>query len=120
MIIKEIIKDCELKEPTKINCVFTLKGDKVSIKIEISGLLSANCDRCLENFNKDINIVEKRDIKFDEFGEEFDISEEVFQDILLSLPMKFLCSETCKGICPECGKNLNYEECSCKTTDEHG
>lgn len=34
-------------------------------------------------------------------------------DILLELPSKFLCKESCKGLCPKCGKNLNEGECSC-------
>jgi len=112
--IKELIKDCKFNEPVEIKCTFILKPDKVTLNIEISGLLSANCDRCLENFTRTIKITEKRDIKFDEFGEEFNISEEAFQDILLSLPMKFLCSEDCKGLCPICGQNLNFGKCNCE------
>ncbi|MGN0470730.1 MAG: YceD family protein [Acutalibacteraceae bacterium] len=36
-------------------------------------------------------------------------------DILLELPSKFLCKESCKGLCPKCGKNLNEGECNCDT-----
>lgn len=35
-------------------------------------------------------------------------------DILLELPSKFLCKESCKGLCPKCGKNLNEGSCSCQ------
>ncbi|MGB9809870.1 MAG: YceD family protein, partial [Caldanaerobacter sp.] len=37
--------------------------------------------------------------------------------VILSLPMKFLCKEDCKGLCPICGTNLNYGSCSCKRED---
>ncbi len=35
------------------------------------------------------------------------------EQFLLAQPMKYLCSEDCKGLCPVCGKNLNYEKCGC-------
>jgi len=33
--------------------------------------------------------------------------------VLLTLPMQRVCSEDCKGICPECGLNRNLKECAC-------
>ncbi|MFN3966192.1 MAG: hypothetical protein ACK4JE_00635, partial [Endomicrobiia bacterium] len=77
-LTKELIKDCRFEKPVKVNCTFVAKSNKIYLSIEISGILSANCDRCLENFTKSINIVEKRDINFSDFGEVFDISEEIF------------------------------------------
>jgi uncharacterized protein len=35
------------------------------------------------------------------------------EQVLLALPMKTVCREDCKGLCPRCGKNLNQETCSC-------
>jgi len=35
------------------------------------------------------------------------------EQILLALPLKVTCREECKGLCPQCGKNLNQELCSC-------
>lgn len=43
-----------------------------------------------------------------------DISDIVRQTIILALSMKPLCSETCKGLCPQCGMNLNEQTCGCK------
>jgi uncharacterized protein len=36
------------------------------------------------------------------------------EQVLLALPMQRVCSETCKGICPACGKNRNETACDCK------
>ena len=47
--------------------------------------------------------------------EKLDLYEFCFGEILLSLPMKHLCSEDCKGICLNCGKNLNEGSCGCVT-----
>ena len=38
--------------------------------------------------------------------------------LVLEIPTWSLCSETCKGLCPECGTDLNTTECSCEMTDE--
>jgi len=48
-------------------------------------------------------------------GEVIEVDRLVAEQIFLSLPFKVLCSETCRGICPGCGVNLNLEPCRCKT-----
>jgi uncharacterized protein len=35
------------------------------------------------------------------------------EQILLAVPMKIVCREDCKGLCPQCGTNLNQSSCSC-------
>lgn len=35
------------------------------------------------------------------------------EQVLLALPLKITCRPDCKGLCPQCGKNLNQEQCSC-------
>jgi uncharacterized protein len=37
------------------------------------------------------------------------------EQVLLSLPVRTLCREDCKGLCPRCGQNLNSETCTCDT-----
>ena len=36
------------------------------------------------------------------------------EDVVLNLPSKVLCKDDCKGLCPQCGKNLNDGPCDCK------
>ena len=43
-----------------------------------------------------------------------DLDELVRADLLLELPTKVLCREDCKGLCPKCGKDLNFGPCDCK------
>ena len=40
------------------------------------------------------------------------------EQVLLAVPLKALCRENCKGLCPHCGANLNQERCSCAVTVE--
>jgi uncharacterized protein len=42
-----------------------------------------------------------------------DVSELVRQQLAVNLPMAQLCREDCRGICPECGQNLNLGPCGC-------
>ena len=48
-------------------------------------------------------------------GGELPLDELVQADLVLSLPMRFLCREDCRGLCPVCGTNLNRCTCSCDT-----
>lgn len=45
---------------------------------------------------------------------EIDLSSGIRESILLSIPMKVMCSEDCQGLCPDCGANLNEGNCNCK------
>ncbi len=47
-------------------------------------------------------------------NEEIDLAEILGEELMLALPLRFLCQEGCKGLCPKCGKNLNEGPCSCK------
>lgn len=51
-------------------------------------------------------------------NDEIDLDQLMKEQFQLSLPMKPLCSDDCKGLCPDCGTNLNRETCSCHRTWE--
>lgn len=46
-------------------------------------------------------------------GEGLLLEDALREQVLLALPLKSICREDCKGLCPHCGKNLNQEQCSC-------
>ncbi len=88
------------------------------------------CDRCLEPFvaaidekfsflyTDDSDLVSPDDFiyAYDASRPEIDIAPAVKETILLGVPIKFLCSEECKGLCPHCGTNLNQSRCTCETS----
>jgi uncharacterized protein len=53
-------------------------------------------------------------------GEGLLLEDALREQVLLAAPLKVICREDCKGLCPQCGKNLNAEQCSCEeqSTDE--
>lgn len=51
-------------------------------------------------------------------GDEINLTPYIWEELVLDMPYKFLCSETCAGLCPVCGINLNHETCSCNINHE--
>lgn len=47
-------------------------------------------------------------------GEGLLLEDALREQVLLAVPLKAVCREDCKGLCPQCGKNLNAEQCSCE------
>ena len=95
--------------------------------IEGSGRVELDmpCDRCLMpvRVSVDFKLNEKfsSNASYDEeietfSGDSIDLTSTVFRNILASMPMKVVCSNDCKGLCPVCGQNLNIKDCGCDTT----
>lgn len=46
-------------------------------------------------------------------GEGLLLEDALREQVLLAVPLKAICRQDCKGLCPHCGRNLNLEQCSC-------
>ncbi|MDP2992344.1 MAG: DUF177 domain-containing protein, partial [Deltaproteobacteria bacterium] len=57
---------------------------------------------------------EDMDVSFFD-GETVDVAQIAAEQIFLQLPVKPLCHEECKGLCPHCGVNLNLISCDCRS-----
>ena len=51
-------------------------------------------------------------------GDGLELNDVLREFVLLALPMRKLCDENCKGICPVCGQNRNQNECRCQNAAE--
>ena len=71
----------------------------------------------LKQMGAEVKWLSERKIKINEFGNEYDINQEIKENILLSLPLNFLCKIDCKGLCQNCGQNLNLRNCNCIKTN---
>lgn len=47
-------------------------------------------------------------------GKKIDLDPILREQVLLALPMNLVCRETCRGLCPVCGENLNEKQCQCE------
>lgn len=108
---------------------------EIRVRGRIKGQFEADCDRCLEP------VLFPADTCFDLFyrpvdqeasrsereidsgeaeigyyeGEGLELEDIVREQVLLTLPLQWVCMEDCKGICPVCGQNRNTTCCNCKT-----
>ena len=46
-------------------------------------------------------------------GDELDADELLLEQLRLNVPMRSVCSDDCRGLCPRCGINRNLETCDC-------
>ena len=122
----DVSGDSPLKKPVKIKGSVFNRADVVTLQLSISYEFAAPCYRCgtfAENehavfIDKMLaNSLERQEsdtiIKID--GMKLDVDELVYSEVVLDLPTKHLCKEDCKGLCCNCGKNLNEGECGCDT-----
>ena len=99
----------------------------------LTGELELTCSRCLEPFTLplaadfDLRYVPRADnagdgeqeVEEDDLStafydnDEIDLSQLIMEQFQLALPMKPLCTDACKGLCPRCGTNLNTGACDC-------
>jgi len=107
--------------------------DQFELKGGVKTTLELPCSRCLEPFSWPVDATfdlryqplteasddEERELGEDDFAtayyenDEIDLAQLMREQFLLSLPMKPLCTDECRGLCPECGANLNRTTCGC-------
>lgn len=106
----------DVKFGAEINfvCTFARYGNEILVEGQARFRREAVCGRCLKEVNEDIENDFRLNYNALSSGEEICVDDDVREQILLEHPMRFLCSEDCKGICAGCGANLNNEKCSCK------
>ena len=108
----------------------TNTGSALLVAGSVTASGTCACARCLEDVHHDFQgeiegyfLIEGEETTFEEGEEEeFDILGEdntidliplIEAAILVELPLMPLCQEDCKGLCPDCGANLNTESCNC-------
>ncbi|MEO7274300.1 MAG: DUF177 domain-containing protein [Vicinamibacterales bacterium] len=107
--------------------------DVFKVSGRVLGQLELDCGRCVEPFHLPVDATfelryvpqtadstePERQLGDDELTTAFysegvlDVIDLVREQFQLVLPMKPLCREECKGLCPECGTNLNRGSCEC-------
>ena len=113
-----------LKKPVNVKGSVSNKADMVVLDLLISYTYDVYCDRCGIEASHDYAVTFNRALAVSIEGEDsdtiitipdmkLDVDELVYTEVFLSLPTKFLCREDCKGICTNCGKDLNEGECGC-------
>ncbi|MDQ7838473.1 MAG: DUF177 domain-containing protein [Thermodesulfobacteriota bacterium] len=132
---REILQDItQVQEPIAVNIKIERAGRDIRVMGDIKTRLLLNCSRCLEDFAwaladefdfllmlptgekgyPEIELSpEDMDVSFFD-GETVDVAQIAAEQIFLQMPVKPLCHEECKGLCPHCGVNLNLTACDCR------
>lgn len=112
--------------PVKLTGKIEAKAQVISLQAEAEVRYRSFCDRCAREAERVWHVpvchilVEELQNEDDEgeyiLAEEWhlDLERLTLEDIYLFLPSKFLCRDDCKGVCPQCGTNLNEASCNCK------
>jgi uncharacterized protein len=98
---------------------YDLTVQRISSELIVKGTLEiglgCRCARCGGDFIKKIFIPDfYRNFVLPSKNELINLTPDLREDILLSLPMVVVCSDTCRGVCGGCKVNLNREKCKCK------
>jgi uncharacterized protein len=131
-----LARDNDFRIVAPVTLVADLHKDaqKVRLTGRVTATLELDCSRCVEPFAIPVDSRfdmlflpqsentgdEEREVKADDLGVSYyqhdviDLGDVVREQLYLALPMKPLCRDDCRGLCPVCGKNRNHEECTCQ------
>jgi len=117
-----------------LDCKMDKSPHQIVLSCEISAKSKLVCDRCSQEYEADLKnsfllsfLFSKSGNRSDDFNvrylspeqDKIDLTKDVFEYAELSIPMKNLCKDDCKGLCPHCGTNLNFKQCNCKIEIEN-
>jgi uncharacterized protein len=130
------VSDDAFRVAAPVNLVFDIQKDKDQFRLvgSVKTTLELPCSRCLEPFTWPVdssfdlryqpharNTGEgEREIEEDDLttafyeNETIDLGQLMREQFYLALPMKPLCGDACKGLCPTCGTNWNKSACDCR------
>jgi uncharacterized protein len=130
----EQAEELRIPRPVSYDLYVTRMGSTVTVEGRLEATVEAVCSRCAQRFeipvdrefdavfvtadvgeaDKAVELDEK-DLDLDYYqGGAVDGLRLLAEQIFLELPMKVLCAEDCKGLCPRCGANWNHTTCDCE------
>jgi uncharacterized protein len=118
-----------LRKPIEVDLEARTVGEGVLVRGEIAAELDAECRRCLTpvpvRVHDTLNLLyeplsAEEEVELGgevyplpERGDVLDLSEAIREQLMLRIPAYVECSESCKGLCPQCGAELNRTKCEC-------
>ena len=120
--------------PTTFQAEVRKDKEKVRLVGRVRTMLELTCSRCLDPFPLPVDAkfdilflpasanvgvaegeVQEEDVGVSVYKDDvIDLTEVMREQFYLAMPMKPLCREDCRGLCPVCGINRNRETCSCQ------
>ena len=126
---------CSFTSPVRYDLVALREYDHLRVEGNVKVTASLTCSRCLAEYETSIDsnltiifrrgtpdeavLEEETELSEQDLissvycGDEIDLTHELEEQIAMDVPFRPLCGEDCKGLCPECGADLNLSTCSC-------
>lgn len=131
--LPEVGSDDFVLDRVDVACNARRMKENVFIEGSVATTAETPCSRCLETTRLSLQSsfhytfapppplpqedleLSATDLDFAYYEEDvIDLDAVVFEQILLQIPSKPLCAESCRGLCPHCGVNLNAASCDCR------
>jgi uncharacterized protein len=118
----------------EVDCKMDKSSHQIVLDCDLLVHYRMVCDRCAAEFETNLTnhfqisyLFSREIVKSDEYNvkylspdqEKINLKSDIYEYAELSIPLKRLCKDDCKGLCPHCGKNLNEEKCDCKDETTH-
>ena len=99
-------------KPIEVKASVMKTEAELFVDVSLESQVEYTCGKCLskfeDTFRKKFNaVLEVRP------AEIVELNDEIRQEIILDYPMKIICKAECKGLCLNCGQNMNTGECDC-------
>ena len=100
------------------NVRYALTAQRFASDLLVRGVLEVDiCSRCARCGERCVRTVRDEDFvrsyPLSAASELIDLTADIREAMLLSLPINYMCSATCRGLCVQCGANLNKAPCAC-------
>lgn len=143
-VFKELSEagECEFVSPVRAELSIIMIRDLIEVRGRVATEVKVKCGRCLEEFSLpvssefELTCSDKKDEQAFQEGEEvelrqedmdmvyytgdhIDFREQVQEQVILALPSYAQCRDDCKGLCQQCGANLNQGPCGCSLETGH-
>ncbi|MBN2301470.1 MAG: DUF177 domain-containing protein [Lentisphaerae bacterium] len=112
-------EDIEVTDDLRYELVAHVISGRLIVKGSLGLKLRFRCSRCAEFY--DAYVEEKAffcDREVTKENESVDLTADMREAILLAFPAYPVCAPGCKGLCAQCGANLNISSCSCSRPDD--
>jgi uncharacterized protein len=131
-------RECEFMAPLRVS----VRAFRIRELFEVEGhfqtKIRLTCSRCLKEYDRLLasefaltytretpgltaeSTEEEAELRVEEIGlihfrgEEIDLRDGIQEQVVMAFPVKPLCDEKCKGLCPTCGADRNQGDCGCK------
>ncbi len=146
-VLAEVIDsdECEFLSPITA----ALRAQQIGVMVEIAGHIATRarltCGRCLQGFETPLKSSftltytqaepdpeqsatgqQERELTAEDIGlihyqgEEINLKNEIQEQVVLAFPLRVLCRPDCRGLCSQCGADLNTEDCNCDPSPPAG